>query len=160
MKKWSDNCSPAEVINYFVEVERICDEVFDEQTSNMSLESFNELCTVDIDPELAINEPGRICPRIDMNWDLSQPFTDEMLKPIWCRIGCYFFDYASFMPDLDLLDPVEKNRLILSNSTRVMWLTLAYKTVKLCHSRDSILLGLGNYYPLDDRSHPEKRYKN
>jgi len=137
-------------------VERICDEVFDEQTANMTLESFNDLCTVDVDPDIAINEPGRIAPRIDINWEQSQPFTDVMIKALWCRVACYFFDYVSFLPDLEILDPIEKNRLLLANSTRIMWLTIAYKTMKLCES-ESILLGLGCYYPLDDEgAHPDK----
>lgn len=67
MKKWSDNCVPSEIINYFVEVERICDEVFDEQTTNMSMETFIELCSVDIETELALSEPGRIAPRVDVS---------------------------------------------------------------------------------------------
>lgn len=36
------------------------------------------------------------------------------------------------------------------------WLTLAYKTMKICEPGESILLGLGCYYPLDERAHPEK----
>lgn len=93
---------------------------------------------------------------MQVNWEPCQPFVDDtIIKPIWCRLATYFFDYASFVPDLELLDPVEKNRLILSNSTRIMWLTIAYKTMKLCDT-GSILLGLGCFYPLDERAHPDK----
>jgi hypothetical protein len=64
------------------------------------------------------------------------------------------------MPDLEYLDPIEKNRLILANSTRIMWLTFAYKTMKLCESEEAVLLGLGCFYPLDERAHPDKSVFN
>lgn len=38
-----------------------------------------------------------------------------------------------------------------------MWLTLAYKTMKICDS-ESVLMGLGCFYPLDERAHSEKTY--
>ncbi|KAI6213554.1 Nuclear hormone receptor family member nhr-34 [Aphelenchoides besseyi] len=159
-KRWNEGATPIDVINYFVEVERICDEVYDEHTVGMSFDQFRELCTVDLSPEIAVANPGQIAPRIDMDWSLSHQFTDDYLKAIWCRQAVYFFDYASFLPDLELLDPAERTRLILSNSTRIMWLTIAFKTMKLCENNESLVLGLGQYYPLDDRADSDKSIFN
>lgn len=84
-----------------------------------------------------------------MDWSIRRTFRKEMLKPIWCRLAVYFFDYASFMPDLDLLDPIERNRLILGNGTRILWLVIAYKTSKLTDNERVLSCGLGCSYPLD-----------
>ncbi|CAD5224408.1 unnamed protein product [Bursaphelenchus okinawaensis] len=142
--KSQGNSSTNDIVQYFGEVERICDEVFDERT-------------MDVDVDLAVSEPGRIAPRVDMEWGMRLPFTDDALKPIWCRQICNFFDYASFMPDMEMIDEKEKNRLILANSTRILSLTVAYKTQRLDHGVDAITFGLGFYYPVIEDQKPAEQ---
>ncbi|KAI6233284.1 Nuclear hormone receptor family member nhr-34 [Aphelenchoides fujianensis] len=156
-KRWSDESgAPMDVINYFVEVERIVDEVFDEQTVGMQPDVFRQHCNVDLDTTIAIQEPGLVAPRVDIDWSLSHQFKDQNLKAVWCRQACYYLDYVSFLPDLELLDPIERSRLILANSTRIILWTMAYKTMKMCESQEALLMGMGQFYPLDNRADPSK----
>ncbi|KAI6242009.1 Nuclear hormone receptor family member nhr-34 [Aphelenchoides fujianensis] len=146
-KRWSDESgAPMDVINYFVEVERIVDEVYDEQTVGMQPDVFRQHCNVDLDTTIAIQEPGLVAPRVDIDWSLSHQFKDQNLKAVWCRQACYYLDYVSFLPDLELLDPIERSRLILANSTRIILWTMAYKTMKLCESQEALLMGMGHNF--------------
>uniref|UniRef100_A0A1I7S5V3 Uncharacterized protein n=2 Tax=Bursaphelenchus xylophilus TaxID=6326 RepID=A0A1I7S5V3_BURXY len=151
------NGTTSDIVQYFSDVERICDEVFDERTMGMPLTAIRQQCSVDVDIDLAISEPGRVAPRIDMEWGMRIPFSDDILKPMWCRQICNFFDFASFMPDLEMIDEKEKNRLVLANSTRILSLTVAYKTQRLDHEPDAITFGMGVYYPIIEDQKPAEQ---
>ncbi|KAH7729455.1 zinc finger protein [Aphelenchoides avenae] len=100
---------------------------------------------IDVPASVAFRKPGAICPRFPVDWRPSKVSTAANFRKNYLRIIAHFFDWASHIPELELLSETDKELLVLSRCIPCSWLLMGHRTA--IYDADGILVTAGDYFP-------------
>jgi hypothetical protein len=128
----------ASIAKYYIYVERLCD-TFVDHTPNMN--AFN----VDVPFGLAAQRPGSISPRIPMDWHGSELVTSSSFRNNYLRILVHYFDWASHIPELDLLSAGDRELMLMYRCIPCCWMLMGHRSAVL--GINGFTCGAGRYFP-------------
>ncbi|KAK5977953.1 Ligand-binding domain of nuclear hormone receptor [Trichostrongylus colubriformis] len=98
-------------------------------------------CSVDISLEEALHFPQRISSRVPTETNTYNQVTRGNLKAMWCRDVAHYFEWATGVPELRLMDTQERVKLVVRQLCRIICLMISYWTYRQGH--DGIIFGSG-----------------
>uniref|UniRef100_A0AC34Q309 Ecdysone receptor n=1 Tax=Panagrolaimus sp. JU765 TaxID=591449 RepID=A0AC34Q309_9BILA len=143
-----DRADAYSVSQYFVAVEKLCDNFVDSHASHMfSLESEYH-CTASISAETAYSNPRNVSYRTPIDWKGRYHIDSKKLKPMWCRIFTHYVDWLSHVPELTALSMTDQTKLMIDRCGPCVNIMCGYRAI-VTNTKGIVLSG-GSYYPRDE----------
>ncbi|KAI6204525.1 hypothetical protein M3Y94_00684600 [Aphelenchoides besseyi] len=134
------------LLKYFNDVDQFVDEYYDTGLSHMSY--FNEFNINLSVQEAFMVSPRRLSSRTKVLWQPNHWVTSESLGKGFCRAIVHYIDSSSHIPELQLLEPEDKLRLLVSRAMTFCGLTAMHRTFKYA-TQKCILTTCGGYMPIE-----------
>ncbi|KAI6204613.1 hypothetical protein M3Y94_00695900 [Aphelenchoides besseyi] len=134
------------LLKYFNDVDQFVDEYYDTGLSHMSY--FNEFNINLSVQEAFMVSPRRLSSRTKILWQPNHWVTSDSIGKIFCRTMVHYIDLSSHIPELQLLEPEDKLRLLVSRAMTFCGLTAMHRTFKYA-TQKCVLTSGGGYMPLE-----------
>ncbi|KAI6210187.1 Nuclear hormone receptor family member nhr-34 [Aphelenchoides besseyi] len=134
------------LLKYFNEVDRFVDEYYDTGLSHTShFKDYNINLSIQ---EAFMISPRRLSSRTKILWQPNHWVTSESIGKVFCRTIVHYIDLSSHIPELQLMEPEDKLRLLVSRAMTFCGLTAMHRTFKYAKKRCVLTTG-GGYMPLE-----------
>uniref|UniRef100_A0AC34FPP2 Uncharacterized protein n=1 Tax=Panagrolaimus sp. ES5 TaxID=591445 RepID=A0AC34FPP2_9BILA len=124
-----DKSDAVSIANYFVLVEKLCDEYFDCNAVHTISPCSEYSHSTDISASRALSEPRDISARTKIDWSGRFFITSFAFKRIWCRIVGLYMDWTSHIPELRELTIADQIRLVIDRCVPCIDILLGYRKI-------------------------------
>ncbi|KAI6236637.1 hypothetical protein M3Y95_00178800 [Aphelenchoides besseyi] len=136
------------VVRYYITVDQILDRFAEyEHINHVFAPQSVYPVNMSMDLMKAFIEPRSMMGRSRIDWSMMYPITGG-LERIWLRVGMYYIDWMSHVPELSKLSLDDRMRLTAGRSMACIWAIVAQRSAVNMNKKGIALSG-SVYYPLD-----------
>ncbi|KAI6233556.1 Nuclear receptor [Aphelenchoides fujianensis] len=142
-----DRSNADQVVTYFLQVDKMLDQFAEFEHNHVFSPDNVYPVNMNIDLQRAFLEPRALMGRSKIDWSTAYPVNGGLHR-IWLRVGMYYLDWISHIPELNRLSLEDRLRLTAGRSMACIWAVVAQRSASALEKKGVVLSG-GVYYPID-----------
>ncbi|KAL3084114.1 hypothetical protein niasHT_033218 [Heterodera trifolii] len=119
--------------NYFLAVEKLCDLYVElpKPPSCADPRGISALYSLEVPVEVALKQPGKVSVRTPIDWSGKHLIGNETLARSYCRVMVHYFDWVSYVPEMNEMTEEDKQTLTVKRAMRCVWLLCSFRSALL-----------------------------